>query len=540
MNNKNSELILCSGMKMDRNYENVLSYSESDMVSLCRTNKIYEANKYTFLGNNNYIEIECPYDTAMYANYVAFINPNFGNKWIFAWVTDVKLLSPKATRIYFEIDVWSTWYGSFEIGKAFIEREHVSDDTVGKHTIPEGLETGEYTCSSITSLYTGGNTTYICIACTKVPSEISVDSYHTEYNGVYSGTINLLFNDTLSASKFLKIMDSLDMGDAVMCVYLVPTALTGTITFNTVTITDGDGNPRTIETALLPYTTTYTTLNTVNSITKPSTLNGYTPKNGKMWVWPYNYFYVSNNVGSDVEFHYEDFISNTASFKTIGSITPGCSIKCVPLNYKSISDTTTLNSYNYGIVGAKYPICSWQSDVYTNWLTQNGVNLGLSIAGSVGGIGVGIGMLASGVGAIAGIGAIAGGVMGIAKTVSQIYEHSLVPPQAKGNQNSGDITFSASKMDIPLFKMTIKYEMAVVIDSYFSRFGYKVNEVKTPNLTSRTNFNFIKVGGMDELITGNIPASDLEKINEVLRKGVTIFHNYTNFGDYTVTNTIVS
>ena len=68
----------------------------------------------------------------------------------------------------------------------------------------------------------------------------------------------------------------------------------------------------------------------------------------------------------------------------------------------------------------------------------------------------------------------------------------------------------------------------------------KVNIVKTPNLKSRTQFNFIKVGGMDELISGNIPASDLEKINEICRKGVTIFHDYTNFGNYTISNPIVT
>ena len=88
--------------------------------------------------------------------------------------------------------------------------------------------------------------------------------------------------------------------------------------------------------------------------------------------------------------------------------------------------------------------------------------------------------------------------------------------------------------------MSIKREYAIVIDRYFSRFGYKVNEVKTPNLNSRTQFNFIKVGGTDELVHGNIPASDLEKINQIFRKGVTIFHNYSNIGDYTISNTIVT
>ena len=71
-------------------------------------------------------------------------------------------------------------------------------------------------------------------------------------------------------------------------------------------------------------------------------------------------------------------------------------------------------------------------------------------------------------------------------------------------------------------------------------FGYKVNEVKTPNLNSRTKFNFIKVGGNDDLVHGDIPASSLEEINNICRKGVTIFHDYNSLGDYTVSNTIVT
>lgn len=34
------------------------------------------------------------------------------------------------------------------------------------------------------------------------------------------------------------------------------------------------------------------------------------------------------------------------------------------------------------LIFGKFPICNWDTDVYTNWLTQNGVNIGLSVAGS--------------------------------------------------------------------------------------------------------------------------------------------------------------
>jgi hypothetical protein len=130
------------------------------------------------------------------------------------------------------------------------------------------------------------------------------------------------------------------------------------------------------------------------------------------------------------------------------------------------------------------------------------------------------------------------GMLDIANKVSEVYKHKLVSETGQGNINSGDLTYSSKKMNYTLYRMSIKNEMAVVIDSYFSRFGYKVNEVKTPNLNSRRQFNFIKVGGMDEIISGNIPATALEEINSIFRKGVTIFHNYNNIGNYTISNPI--
>ena len=175
-------------------------------------------------------------------------------------------------------------------------------------------------------------------------------------------------------------------------------------------------------------------------------------------------------------------------------------------------------------------------------MTQQGVNIALEYAKDVMTIGAGIasGIATGGVAGALGAGLASSGITGILSTMAQVRQHSLVPPQARGNTNGGDVGAANSKLTITMQLMQVKEEYIKSIDAYFSRFGYKVNEVKTPNLSSRTQFNFIKVGGMDELVHGNIPASDLEKINGICRKGVTIFHNYTNFGNYTISNPIVS
>lgn len=503
-----------------------------------------EVDDFTYQRKDYVIRYKEHIDNILDYNYCMYQNEAYGDKWFYAYIINMRYINDKLTEITIKTDVFQTFQFQLTYKASFVEREHVTDDTIGLHTIPEGLETGEYICNGITSLYSAGNSTYICVATTELPSDMGINTYNRQYNGIYSGVSYLLFETPLAASNFIRAMDGLGKGEAVTSVFLVPTTLCGTVIFTTynVSIPGTSGQTITFQAGVPPYTTTYVTLGTSASITTPSTINGYTPKNNKLFCYPYNYFYITNNVGMDVDFHYEDFVSNTASFKTIGAITPGCSIKCFPLNYKKLSDTSSsMNSYNYGISAAKYPICSWVTDVYTNWLTQNGINIaGITLnaaeAGYVKGAINIVGGLAgtAATGNALGIAQAVGGVGDIFSTMQENYRHSMIPDSAKGNANSGDVTFSAGNMDIPLYKMSIRSEFARAIDGYFSMYGYKVNSIKIPNINTRVNWNYVKCIGAN--IEGLIPEYYIDEIRSMFNAGITLWHNASTFLDYTQNN----
>ena len=545
MTNKNTEIILCSGIKMDKNYENVLSYSESDMVTLCRNNKIYDGFNYAIVQPNKTIDVACKYEDAIYANYMAFINPKYGNKWFFAWITNVELRNPNTTRITFQVDVFSTWYSRFNIGKAFIEREHVSDDTIGKHTIPENIETGEFIINSTEDLGDAKlNSKRIVIVYTGNPQSL-FPSYGSgkEYTGLYTGYNYMVMGSSQDAESMIQGFADNGALEKIVALFSIPVGLlresthwyNGPGATGSDVVEVGDGNyPMFALVQEDPVGSHHEiTILTNTNVNINTTLDGYTPKNNKLFTEQFNYLYVTNNTGTDIKLNYEDFINNQPIFSIIGAISIGCAIKLVPQNYKKLDTTNSPNAlYTYGINASKYPTLGWVGDAYTNWLTQNAINLTAGFIG--GGLSV-VGGIASG-----NYMAAAGGLMDITNKIGQVRQHQMVSETGQGNVNAGDLTFSSQKMCFTFYKMSVRKEMAEVIDSYFSRFGYKVNEVKTPSLTSRTKFNFIKVGGLDELISGNIPAVDLEEINRVFRKGVTIFHNYSDIGNYTVTNSIVT
>ena len=489
-------------------------------------------NNASYQRKDNYIRYPAHIDSLIEYNYVMYKNTHYNNKWFYAYITKMEYENDNCTRIYIKTDVYQTWQFDLTFMKSFVEREHVNNDTIGLHTVPEQLETGEYIINSWGDLEDNLALSYFICIGVSIPLDLpNLDKDDRSYGGIYSGLTYYLFDSNTNASKFIKAYDNLGKGEAIYTVFMIPTRLSYINTWYTVSF----GNIDDIKLTIVKTGTEPVRLLTNESISINTTINGYTPKNKKLFVYPFNYLYMTNNCGSDVEYHYEDFIDNTPRFNIDGVVTVGCSIKAYPVNYKKYStynqssDFYGTQEFPYGLVCGKYPTCSWDSDSYTNWLTQNAVNIGVSTATSA---------LSTATGFVTGNPmAIAGGLTSVANTIGTIYEHSVIPPTAKGNTNAGDITFSTNNLGFNYFKMSIKSEYARIIDDYFSMYGYKVNSLKVPNITGRSNWNYVKL--INPNIEGYIPQEDLQEIKQMFSDGVTIWHTTTHFLDYSQTNSII-
>ena len=234
---------------------------------------------------------------------------------------------------------------------------------------------------------------------------------------------------------------------------------------------------------------------------------------------------ANNNNGGTAEYRFEDFSTVKCTFDVKGCISPGCSIRMYPKSYKGKAV-----NFEEGLNAGKYPVGSYNTDVYTNWLTQNGVNVGVGLASSAFTTLVGV--------ATGNPLAIGGGLVGIGNAVGQIYEHKTVPPQFNGNLNAGDVTYGSGYADFTYNIVTIKEEYAKICDNFMSMFGYKVNAFKVPNVTGRTYWNYVKT--IDCNIYADIPQKDLLEIKTMFDAGVTFWHDPSKFLDYSQNNTIVS
>ena len=90
------------------------------------------------------------------------------------------------------------------------------------------------------------------------------------------------------------------------------------------------------------------------------------------------------------------------------------------------------------------------------------------------------------------------------------------------------------KNDFFIQRKTIKAEYARRIDEFFTLYGYKTNRVKVPNLTGRPQWNYVKT--IDVNLIGGLPQTDMPKLKNIFDKGVTVWHNETNIGNYEMAN----
>ena len=525
---RNSKILLVKNIKMDKNYKNVLNYQENEMVSLCIANKISERDDYSFIRPTNDIITGFSYSDCLQANYIAFQNPDYSNKWFFAWIDEVEYISKGSTKLKYTIDAWSTWYSYWTEKKCYTLRHHVNDDVIGRYTIDENLNVGdveEESYNEFLSYGPDGNNYYFCINTTYNPFLERDFDGAVKINGNLAGNYIYCFDvyegqtGTPNVANFIYKTASDNKIEAIQDVYILPKDLIDNIgtrtrthssTFGSFTAKELNGSDEALQIACPFY--------------KTKTFSDYTPKNKKCFCYPYNYLLLSNNVGNQNIYKYEDFEDvDVNQFEMQMAVSVGGSIRLVPKGHKNME-----YDYDESIPLAKFPTCSWSTDSFINWLTANAVNIGTQIVG---------------LGVSAATGNIATASTQIAGLIGQFRE-AILKPNITGGNNTGDVNFAVRKNTFVLHHMRAKTEYLRQIDDYFTKYGYKINRIIKPNLTGRSIYNYIEIAsgesiGFSESEYGSVPSNFMDIINSACQNGVTIWHNHSNIGNYDLNNNII-
>lgn len=519
-------------------------------------------DSYTYVRMNNAIRVPFNAESLYTYNYVMYKNNNYGSKWFYAFIVAVNYVNENMTELVLELDVMQTWYFDYNLKQCFVEREHVNDDTVGLHINPEpnmdleyiydnySEEIFDFSSSFVVVLLNvklethasgGGNTYYASL-----PD--SGDLYQNQYSACKAVLIPMWRTNALTYFKmFIDALNEAGAAESICDCFTVPSS---SVDANDLVTYSEPPFPAVNPPAAYTLKSGSVPLYTGHNILVPTTLDGYTPKNNKLLCYPYCYLEVGDFTGRKQDYRWEFFVPDNNDNITLLDVKSAVSDGqgyITPLNYNGWSgDPTDLDDdgnksyqpFTYDFSN-KIP---WVFSTFQTWMAQNAVVNQLAILGSTAAVATsatnGIRNAATQLGKGSdnlSLPAIAG-VSGIASTIGAIEHMHRKPNTAMGN-TGGNSKLQNGYLGWYHGQVCIRGEFARIVDDFLSMYGYEVDIVKTPNVTGRTSWNYVKT--QNACNWGNVPADDMAMINSIYDNGITFWH-VDDVGNYSLANTIVT
>lgn len=438
-------------------------------------------------------------------NYIMYNNVNYHDKWFYGFITSVEYKSDNSCIVHFIPDNIQTWFYDGNLKSCFVEREHSTIDNIGSNLIPEGLDTGDYIFDyddTGRSLW-GGK--LIIVACTFNNDDDLTPATGAFYAGSYSGLNMLAFADETTANEFLDKVTEKNKSDGIVSMFMMPVLL-----FN-------------------PFPNGSPVVNNIQISKGGTTLDGYTPKNKKLFTYPYNMLYVTDGEGMSANYRMEYFNSTTCDFKMYATTTINPEVALVPYNYNGV-----IENLNEKIVTSNFPMCAYNIDAFKAYIAQNMNRIFADASVGVVTTIAGAGQLALTKGLVGGSTTVSG-VTSVLNTVATIEDKRTLPPQAKGNQSTG-INFAMGEKGFHFYRCHVRHEFAQIIDEFFTMYGYATHRVKVPNISARPKWNYVKT--VDCIFNGNVPSSAKTDIQTAFNNGITFWKNPSEVGNYSLDNSV--
>lgn len=518
-------------------------------------------------------------------NYLMWRNPQFSNKWFYAYIGTPRPASAGSVTVPFQVDYWQTWHWSCEFPATMVRRETVKDDTIGANLIEENVETGEFVISPSdigSTTYTGigtdiieesgwDTTPCVLIAYTYKPSETTAetdpgtyiinavkdasDSFYYKLSNIAPSFAGGRFQQGIyQACNFIAFeVDTTDhdkLDAAIQSVNFYLQKLVDGVMIQSVQILRMIPKFMAPASGVQPINSAYPRVNNIKGKASPTTFGSYTPNNNKLYTQQFNYLVIDNGAGSQMEMGYEYFKGDsmqgvpprTPTFRLYSQLSNSPACRLIPYSYKGPSDR---ENPLYSLELNTYPQCSYsynemRADYFANQNSYavkgvRGVSDALfNTIGAVASITESAATL-NPAGLVSGIAQIANTALDAADTIAKQKDRARIPNEVVGLSDS-NIQFAIGRMSFIEYRMQVQSYYAKIIDNYFTAYGYAINDIKKPELNTRTRFNFIWTQGANVL--GDLPTEAKNVINLQMDAGLRIWHDPAAWMDYSVKNTI--
>lgn len=532
----NSIVQLFQGVPLNKDADDTILFTAESLQNIYFAQNLratFTAENFTFIKKETQtIRVEANYGKVYQCNYLRYNNTANANKWIYAFITDINYINENVTEISFEIDRLQTWLPGidYNLTECYVEREHSASDIIGEHILEEGLDLGLLEDEQIyqdpfTPVYLGVMLSSISSSLPLIPPVV----FNSIYDRTPVGYILLMFDyrNGTEAEEFKKILKDPMTNQNILGGYTIPYEIISTddlVDWNF----EGEGgithNVKILTSQNLEPVTLY-----IPRFLPENGLNGYMPKNNKLFCYPYNRVVVSNSKGSTNEYRYEGFKQledDQLPFLRICSTTTPVSASIMPKNYLKTGLTDmhhngckTENKLSMSVSA----IGGYTGDLFLANLMQQVPN----VLGTV---------FNAGVGAVTGnVYSIKEAIQGAGNVAGNLLSTKNNDVTANKTSNPDNIDVANDFLAFDFYRRTITPEYAERIDNFFSAYGYRYDGVKIPNINVRQKWTYTKTSDAN-FISKNVPADDMKIINEKFNRGIRFHKNYASIGNITQEN----
>lgn len=518
-------------------------------------NFFFENNTYIGFTNTQYIRVsdnevkipkpkeELDLYSYMCIETVQYV-PEKLNRYWYAFILDKEYVSDRCTKITFEIDVLQTFLfdGSVEFGMANVERCHQVTDYVGDNRVAEPFSVPNYIYNDVQNQYFTAGCVIGIIEDTQIYAGIQTTPTTPQmyYNNRVSSASQFYgFNLSNSGhrSDLLSLLDSLKgkmetITDFYFCPWemIAPSVTAGYQLENEVVVD--------IAAELnIPAKGTPASYGMIEL---------YTPKNNKLFTYPYNVLAVNDTCGGEMILKFEEFEGGAADGSIECSWITSPIMTFIPYNYEGI-----IRNYRYGLSLKEFPQFSVAKNAYETYKVQHEQTAILrtaanGIAGAVTGgstrASVVRAALVGGASAIAPEAIIAGAAVSFLTSYADMKANEIEAknkPDTLVHDLGGATTAIANgHCGYKYSRLSINGYYARIIDDYFTQFGYAQNRLIDIDdwLQSdiRESYKYIKT--TDIHVKGICTGIYKGKIEAIFNRGVTFWKSTKTISDYTVSN----
>lgn len=565
----NSIIQFFKGINLDNRYLHTIYFASESAQNTWFTSKVTNALSFTNMMYRRYtstaVKVEADATAFHGVTYMRFKNTRTAGKWFYAFVLSADYVNENTTLVTYEIDVMQTWFiQNGSVRPCMIMREHVNDDTIfdNLESEPVGSDAYEYEYITDANTLSGGASgdsdtifkTYSVIIETTGKSQTGMYKQGL-FDGVKHQKVDC--NSSSDTNAVVIALDSM-LGDWDTGVQ--EQEMLSMITFPKYFA------DRSYMENLTPVSKTVNGFNLFNRVGE---LDGYVPKNNKLFSYPYNYLYCTTHNGDGAQYRWEYFTNSATNritnktFKLAGTFNGGGQIKCYPTDYDGIAD-----NYECGVSMSDFPRNAFNYDAYQAWVASGGKtrlerdSKIIQTKGITNIISASVNTAATGVSSVANIaetvsnekastlqkiGSTASNINNMAQSVTSLIntvesykeamnkiEYQWKEASYRPNETAGvsdpNVMVGGRMLNFYFYDAHVKLSELKRIDDFFSCYGYRINKVKEPNLTGRQYWNFVQT--QNAIIAGDMPSSSKEAIGRIFDGGITFWHNGDQVGNY--------